>query len=83
MPSKKTPLKLLIGKGKTNARNSPEWDVGGCSATDTGAVRVNQGRDGMSPVAASIYCSPHPAALQIDAAPGSGSFASMIPRPEN
>jgi hypothetical protein len=26
----------------------------------------------MSPVAASIYCSPHPAALQIDTPPGSG-----------
>jgi hypothetical protein len=37
----------------------------------------------VSPVAASIYCSPHPAALQIDPPPGSGSFASMISRPEN
>ena len=37
----------------------------------------------MSPVVASIYCSPHPAALQIDTPPGSGSFASMISRPEN
>ena len=36
----------------------------------------------MSPVVASIYCSPHPAALQIDPPPGSGSFASMISRPE-
>jgi len=47
------------------------------------AVRVNQGRDGVSPVVASIYCSPHPAALQIDSPPGSGDFASMILRPEN
>jgi hypothetical protein len=47
------------------------------------AVRVNQGRDGVSPVVASIYCSPHPAALQIDPPPGSGDFALMIPRPEN
>jgi hypothetical protein len=47
------------------------------------AVRVNQGRDGVSPVVASIYCSLHPAALQIDPPPGSGNFASMIPRPEN
>jgi hypothetical protein len=37
----------------------------------------------MSPVVASMYCSPHLAALQIDTPPGSGSFASMIPRPEN
>jgi hypothetical protein len=29
------------------------------------AVRVNQGRDGVSPVVASMYCSPHPAALHI------------------
>ena len=29
------------------------------------AVRVNQRRDCMSPVVASIYCSPHPAPLQI------------------
>jgi len=46
-------------------------------------VRVNQGRDDVSPVVASIYCSPHPAALQIDPPPGSGDFALMIPRPEN
>jgi hypothetical protein len=38
------------------------------------AVRVNQGRDGMSLVVASIYCSPHPAALQIDTPPGSGGL---------
>jgi hypothetical protein len=37
----------------------------------------------MLPVVASIYCSPHPSALQIDSPPGSGSFASVIPRPEN
>jgi hypothetical protein len=37
----------------------------------------------VSPVGASIYCSPHPAALQIDTPPGSGDFTSMIPRPEN
>ena len=37
----------------------------------------------MSPVGASIYCSPHPAALQIDPPPGSGDIASMIPRTEN
>ena len=29
----------------------------------------------VSPVGASIYCSPHPAALQIDSPPGSRSFA--------
>ena len=57
--------------------------VGGCSAAVTGAVRVNQGRDGVSPVVASIYCSPHPAALQIDSAPGSGGSASVIQRAEN
>ena len=28
-------------------------------------VRVNQGRDGVSPVVASMYCSPQPAALHI------------------
>jgi hypothetical protein len=33
--------------------------------------------------AASIYCSPHPAALQIDSPTGSGDFAFMIPRSEN
>jgi len=44
---------------------------------------VNQGRDGVSPVVASIYCSPQPAALQIDPPPGSGNFASMILRLEN
>jgi len=43
----------------------PWSDVGGFPATVTGAVRVNQGRDGVSPVVASIYCSPHPAVLQI------------------
>lgn len=32
--------------------------------------------DYVSPVAASIYCSPHPAALQIDSPPGSVCFAS-------
>jgi hypothetical protein len=58
-------------------------DIGGFPATVTGAVRVNQRRDGVSPVVASIYCSPHPAALQIDPPPGSGNFASMILRPEN
>jgi len=57
--------KLPADKGKINTRYSPEWDVGGCSATVTGAVRVNQRRDGASPVVASIYCSPHPAVLQI------------------
>jgi hypothetical protein len=33
-------------------------------------VRVNQTFDFMSPGGASIYCSPHPAALQIDPPPG-------------
>jgi len=47
------------------------------------AVRVNQGRDCVSPVVASMYCSPHPAALHIDPPPGSGCFAFRIPRPEN
>ena len=82
-------------KGMVSSKNCPQmrarqtreirrdWYVGGCSASVTGAVRVNQGRDGVSPVVASIYCSPHPAALQIDPPPGSGSFASMISRPEN
>jgi hypothetical protein len=37
----------------------------------------------MSPVVASIYCSPHPAALQIAPAARLRGFASMIPRPEN
>jgi hypothetical protein len=37
----------------------------------------------VSPVAASMYCSPQPAALHIDPPPGSGCFAFMIPRPEN
>src|ERR1035438_1751593 len=47
------------------------------------AVRVNQRCDGASPVVASIFCSPHPAALQIDTPTGSGDLASMIPRSEN
>jgi Protein kinase domain len=34
----------------------------------------------MSPGGASIYCSPHPAPLQIDSPPGSGSFAFRISR---
>ena len=46
-------------------------------------VRVNQRRDGVSPVVASMYCSPHLAALHIDPPPGSGCFAFRIPRPEN
>ena len=37
----------------------------------------------MSPVAASIYCSPQPAALQIDTPPGSGNFAFKIRRQGN
>ncbi len=55
------------------------WAVRGCHRAKVGtvrelsaacpqsrvAVRVNQGRDGVSPVAASMYCSPHPAALHI------------------
>jgi hypothetical protein len=62
------------------------WAVRGCHRAKVGtvrelsaacpqsreAVRVNQRRDDMSPVVASIYCSPHPAALQIDPPPGSG-----------
>ena len=45
----------------------PEW------SQSRGVVRVNQRRDGVSPVAASIYCSPcHPSALQIDSPPCSG-----------
>ena len=47
------------------------------------AVRVNQRRDGVSPVVASMYCSPHPAALHIAPAARLRGFASMIPRPEN
>ena len=82
-------------KGMVSSKNCPQmrarqtreirrdWYVGGCSASVTGAVRVNQGRDGVSPVVASIYCSPHPSALQIDTPPGSGDFATMISRPEN
>ena len=41
---------------------------------------MNRKLDYGSPVAASIYCSPHPAALQIDPPPGSGSPASRILR---
>jgi len=39
--------------------------------------------DYVSPVGASIYCSPHPAALQIDPPSSFGNFASMISRTEN
>jgi hypothetical protein len=37
----------------------------------------------MSPVVASIYCSPHPAALQIAPAARLQGFASMISRTKN
>jgi hypothetical protein len=47
------------------------------------SLRVNPRRDDMSPVGASMYRSPHTAALQIDPSPGSWDFASMISRTEN
>jgi hypothetical protein len=47
------------------------------------AVRAREsGFDGMSPVGASIYCSPHPAALQIAPAARLQEFASRILRTE-
>ncbi len=73
------------------------WAVRGCHRAKIGTVRelsaaspqsrgvvcANRSFNCRSPVLASIYCSPHPAALQIDPPPGSGNFASMISRPEN
>ena len=45
----------------------------------TATLRARESEaDYVSPVVASIYCSPHPAALQIDPLPGSGNFAFMI-----
>jgi hypothetical protein len=81
----------------TSAPVTCPWAVRGCHRAKVGTVRelsaaspqshgvvcANPKFNCMSPVAASIYCSPHPAALQIDSPPGSGSFASMILRPEN
>jgi hypothetical protein len=43
-------------------------------------VRVNQRRDYVSPVVASMYCSPHPAALHIAPAARLRGFASRILR---
>jgi hypothetical protein len=44
---------------------------------------VNQRRDCVSPVVASMSCSPHPAALHIAPAARLLDFASMILRAEN
>ena len=70
-----------VGTVREQSANSPQpvrsqSAVAGCRARESGF-------NCRSPVAASIYCSPHPAALQIDPPPGSGDFASTIPRPEN
>jgi hypothetical protein len=75
----------------TNRRFSSTWMSDGLSdamccfnhgAAAWGRARESEA-DYVSPVVASMSCSPNPAALQIDPPPGSGNFASMILRPEN
>jgi hypothetical protein len=73
-----------MAKGMVSSKNCPQlrasqtreirsdWMLADAPLLSPGPGRVNQGRDGVSPVAASIYCSPHPAALQIDPPTRSG-----------
>ena len=52
-------------RGCHRAKVGTVRELSAASPQSRGAVRVNQRRDCVSPVVASIYCSPHPAALQI------------------
>jgi hypothetical protein len=65
------------GTGRPGSRCAPKR----FGMVSYGTRKNNPGFVGLD--SASIYCSLHPAALQIDPPPGSGDFASMIPHTEN